>query len=90
MPKFKKASPAKTETPPTQPFEKTYTFSRGQMMLNNFLGGISWAVGTVIGLAVFLGLMTLVAKNVNLIPYIGGFIGDILNYLQAHGTISAR
>lgn len=88
MPKFKKAKEPKQADISTQPYEKTYTFSRGTMMLNNFLGGISWAVGTVIGLAVFLGLLGLLSQHINVIPFIGEFIAQILTYLQSHGTIT--
>lgn len=65
-----------------QPYEKAVIQSKKQIIVNNFIGGLFWALGTTVGLAVIIGILGLLAKNVDVIPYIGGFIADIVNFVQ--------
>jgi hypothetical protein len=52
-----------------------------QMMLNNFLGGIAWALGATVGLSLIIGVLTLIAKQVDLIPIVGSFVSEIIDYV---------
>lgn len=85
MPKFHKTPPPAPE--PVQKYERAYRLSTGRIMLNNFLGGISWAIGSVIGLAILFAVLGYIASHVNIVPYIGNFIADILKYLQTNRGI---
>jgi predicted PurR-regulated permease PerM len=87
MPKFTKSKEPKSHEATPQPYERAYSVRRGTLMLNNFLGGISWAVGTVVGLAVFLFILGLLTQYIDFIPFIGEFIGNILDYLQQQGRV---
>jgi len=51
------------------------------IFFNNFIGGIGWALGATVGLALIVTLLTLIAKNVNLIPVIGNFIAGIIQFV---------
>jgi hypothetical protein len=55
--------------------------SRLQILINNFIGGIAWALGATVGLALIVGVLTLVLKNVNLIPVVGSFIADTIKFI---------
>ena len=61
-------------------YEKV-TRSIKQIMFNNFLGGIAWAVGATIGLSFIIALLTILSKHINLIPYIGNFAAQVTNYV---------
>jgi len=46
-----------------------------------FLQGIAFGLGTTIGVSVVLTLLGFLIKQVNLIPVIGGFVSQILNFV---------
>lgn len=48
-----------------------------EILINNFLGGFSWAIGATVGLAIVAALLTFVFRNLNLIPFVGKFIAQI-------------
>lgn len=63
---------------PGQNFANVYR-GRKKMMLDNFLGGISWSVGTFVGFALLAILVGLILSRINLVPIIGGWLSDIVN-----------
>ncbi len=65
-----------------EPYEKVTTKSRKAIMINNFLGGIFWALGTTVGLAVIVGLISLIGKYINFVPVVGSFITEIVNFVE--------
>jgi len=52
-----------------------------QIMLNNFIGGIAWAIGATIGFSIIIALLTIVLKQINFIPYIGNLTAEITKYV---------
>jgi len=50
-------------------------------MINNFIGGISWAIGATVGISIIIALLSILARNINLIPFIGNFASQITNYV---------
>lgn len=84
--KFTKSKEPKPVTP-VQPFERSSKLSKGEIIANNLLGGIFWGVGSIIGIALILSIVSLLSQYVDLIPFVGNFISDILNYLYEQGTI---
>lgn len=86
MAKFKKSKDAPPPVNTVQPFERSSKLSKGEIIANNLLGGIFWGVGSIIGIALFLSLISLLSQYVNLVPFIGNFIADILLYLQQQGV----
>lgn len=70
--------------------EQTYG-TRKQIFANNFLGGMAWALGATVGLALIAILLTLILKNVSLIPVIGNFIADVIKFVvQKNPNLFAR
>jgi hypothetical protein len=68
-----------------QPFEKAGTkLSLFEIISSNFIGGIAWALGATIGLSLIFALLGLVAKNVNLVPIVGSFVSQVLNFVMAN------
>jgi hypothetical protein len=63
--------------------EKNELVFRGKraMMLNNFLGGLAWALGATVGLSLIIGVLSLIAKQVDLIPIVGSFVSEIIDYV---------
>jgi hypothetical protein len=57
--------------------------SKRQIFINNLIGGIAWALGATVGLALIVGILTLILKNVNVIPVVGSFIADTIKFIIA-------
>lgn len=55
--------------------------SHKRIFVNNFIGGIAWALGATIGLALIVTVLTLILKNVNVIPFVGSFIADTIKFI---------
>lgn len=53
-----------------------------RMLFNNFLGGIAWGFGATVGLSLFVAIMTLILKQINLVPIVGGFLSKVLEYMM--------
>jgi hypothetical protein len=58
------------------------SLSRKDIIVNNFLGGISWAIGGTVGLAVIIWILALLASNGKLIPVVGNFVADVAKYAE--------
>lgn len=57
--------------------------SKKALIVNNFIGGISWALGATVGLAIVVAILGVIVKNINLVPYIGNFVSNILSFVIA-------
>lgn len=57
-----------------------------RMLLNNFLGGIAWGLGATIGLSVFVAILTLILKQINLVPIVGEFLSKVIEYMMHNNT----
>ena len=55
--------------------------NKRHIFLNNFLGGFAWALGATIGLAIIFIILGLIAKNINLVPIVGNFVADVINFV---------
>lgn len=51
------------------------------IILNNFLGGIAWGLGATVGVSIVIAILSLILKNINLVPFIGNFVSQITNYV---------
>lgn len=50
---------------------------------NNFVGGIAWALGATVGIAIIILLLTFVSSKIHLVPLIGGFVAEITKFVLA-------
>ncbi len=55
--------------------------SRKNLIINNFIGGLFWALGATVGLAIIVTILGLILQNINLVPFVGNFIADIINFI---------
>lgn len=62
-------------------YEEVKKTSKKVIIINNFLGGISWAIGVSIGFSLLVAILGYIAVHVNLIPFIGSFISDIIDFI---------
>ncbi len=54
---------------------------RKTIFFDNFIGGIAWALGATVGLALIVTLLTIIAKNVNIIPVVGNFVAGVIEFI---------
>ena len=66
-----------------QHYERVHE-GKKDIMLNNFIGGITWAFGVTVGLALLFGILTLIARNINVVPVVGQFVSNILTFVLEH------
>lgn len=45
--------------------------SKKQIIINNFIGGVSWGLGVTLGLGILLAIFGFILSKVNLVPFIG-------------------
>jgi hypothetical protein len=55
--------------------------SRLRIFINNFIGGIAWALGATVGLALIITALTLGLKNASLVPFVGNFVADVIKFV---------
>ena len=60
--------------------------STGKVILNNFLGGLAWGFGTVLGATVVVALVLFVLSKLDTVPIIGDFFSNILQEIQTQNT----
>ena len=53
-----------------------------QGMTRSFLRGVSMGLGSVVGATIVVAILALVLRNVQLIPVIGDWVSQILEYVQ--------
>jgi Na+-translocating ferredoxin:NAD+ oxidoreductase RnfA subunit len=65
-----------------QNYEKaTQNLPIRKIIFNNFIGGAAWALGATIGLSLILAILSLIANRVNVIPIIGSFVSQIIDFV---------
>ncbi len=60
-----------------EPKDKIYR-SKKVIFFDNLIGGVAWAMGATIGLAIILAILGFVVKNINLVPIVGNFVSDVM------------
>lgn len=54
---------------------------RRNIFIDNFIGGIAWALGATFGLAIIIAVLSLILKNTNLIPFVGNFVAGVIQFV---------
>jgi len=70
-----------------QSYEHVSQMTQKEIIKNNFIGGVAWAAGTIVGAVVLVAVLGFIAQYINVIPFIGDFLADLLYYLQFKGAI---
>ncbi len=61
--------------------------SPARLMLNNFLGGLAWGFGTVLGATIVVATVLFILSKLNTIPLIGDFVSRILEQIELRQTL---
>lgn len=61
---------------------KNVLMGRKQIIINNFLGGISWGIGATVGLAIFFAILGLILSKFDWIPFVGQFVAKLNLYVS--------
>lgn len=56
--------------------------SKKDIMVANFLGGLAWGFGTVVGATLVVGLLVWILSFINLVPIIGNFAADVVGIVN--------
>jgi hypothetical protein len=56
--------------------------TKKQILLNNFLGGVSWGIGSALGAALLVLILGYVISKINIIPVVGSFVADVQQVAQ--------
>lgn len=64
-----------------QPYEKV-TMNKRHIIINNFIGGISWGLGATLGLAIVLTVLGFILSKMNWIPVVGDFVTKVSVYVS--------
>lgn len=56
--------------------------SKKHIVIDNFLGGISWGVGSVIGATIIVGIVGILIVRTSTIPLIGDVVKVVISEIQ--------
>jgi len=61
--------------------------TKKKIAIDNFIGGIMWALGVFVGGTIVVAIITLILSKVDLIPVIGTFVAKIIAYVQSNSHL---
>lgn len=70
-----------------QPHEQVYR-SKKDILVNNFIGGIAWSLGTLVGASLVIALIGYILSRVDFIPIIGAWITQIIQEVNFNKPIT--
>lgn len=63
---------------------RQFGLSKKKIIINSFLGGIAWGIGTIVGI-ILLGIIAVpFLRHLNFIPIIGNFAVSLAEYIAQH------
>ena len=57
-----------------------------RLMLNNFLGGLAWGFGIVLGGTILVALALFLVNSLDNVPIVGKFISNLINSVKYYQT----
>jgi len=51
------------------------------IFFDNFIGGIAWGIGAIVGLTLIVAVLGFILKNVSLIPFVGNFVAGVIEFI---------
>lgn len=63
-------------------FTANFHLTKRSIIVKNFIGGIAWGVGSVIGATLILALLIGFLRTINFVPIIGEFAAQVVNEVQ--------
>ena len=61
--------------------------SLGKILFNNFLGGLAWGFGTVLGATIVVAVVLFLISKLDTVPFIGDFISRVLHEIELRQTL---
>jgi hypothetical protein len=61
--------------------EKIYR-SKKRIIFDNFLAGIAWGVGSVIGATIFIAILAYFLSKINFVPVVGDFVTEVNQFVE--------
>ncbi len=55
--------------------------TKKQIVVDNFIGGIAWSLGTIVGFALLAIVIGFLISRINLVPIIGDWAAQIFNHM---------
>lgn len=55
-----------------------------KIIINNFVGGISWSIGVLIGASIVIGIAAYFARRIDFVPLFGHFFAEVLKSAQSN------
>jgi ABC-type amino acid transport system permease subunit len=63
---------------------------RVHIFFNNFLGGMAWGLGATIGASLFITILGFIAAQANLVPIVGTFVSQIIDFVLTHNRMVGK
>lgn len=57
------------------------------MAINNFVGGIMWALGVFVGGTIVVAIISMLFSKIDLIPVVGTFVAKVTLYVQNNSQL---
>jgi len=64
--------------------------SKKGIILNNFLGGMAWGVGSALGAALLVAVLGIILTKINLVPMVGTFVSEVNSFAEKHKPLNYR
>jgi hypothetical protein len=65
----------------TNKFVEVNTKPRGQIFIDNLIGGLAWGVGSVIGATVIIGILGFAIAQSRYVPFVGEIVDIVVDKL---------
>lgn len=56
------------------------------IIIGNFLGGLAWGFGTVVGATVVVAILVGLVRSINFVPVVGQFVSGVIDVVQQNQT----
>lgn len=63
-----------------QHLKANMTISKKDLIISNFLGGLAWGLGTVIGATVIVAILGYILKMLGVFEFLGIFLNGLSNF----------
>jgi len=57
-----------------------------RIFINNFIGGVAWGLGATVGAAILLAILGFVFSQINLVPVVGSFVSQIVEFVVQNNS----
>lgn len=61
-----------------------------RIVINNFLGGIAWALGVSVGASLILAVLGFILGKINLIPAVGIFVIRVNQFIAENSHVLTK